>query len=188
MNKIESSSLIGYLFLAAFPAFGIGQYLLERDEVGWTKLTGVILISLNTLIVILIGLYLNKTLKKFNNRVSFVYITARMIEGFLLICMMMSSLKIIDFIQSSDFYNYAMLSLGLGSIPVCWMFFRKHITPDWVAIWGLTGYVLFSFGFILEIFNISWSIYFLIPGGLWELFFGVWLILYGKKLPKNTTI
>ena len=180
MYKIENSSFLGCLFLAAFPAFAIGQNLLEGDEVGGTKLTGAILISLNTLIVICIGFYLNKTLKKYNIRVGIVYFIARMIEGFLLICMMMSSLKVINFIQSSDFYNFAMLSLGLGSIPVCWLFFKKHMTPDWVALWGLTGYVLFSVGFILEIFAISWSMYFLIPGGLWELTFGIWLLIKGK--------
>ena len=86
------------------------------------------------------------------------------------------------FVSISDDYGYflAMLVLGLGSIPMC-LTLRKHtISPSWLSLWGVIGYAIFSFGFLMELFGRVWSIYLLIPGGLWEITFAIWLIIKGE--------
>ena len=81
-------------------------------------------------------------------------------------------------------YHIAMLSLGIGSIPMCYVLYKNNIVADWVAIWGLIGYSLLSLGFLMEFFGNKWSMYLLIIGGLWEITFGVRLIARLEKSSK----
>ena len=74
-----------------------------------------------------------------------------------------------------------MLVLGIGSIPMCLTLLKHKIVPSWLAIWGVIGYAVFAFGFLTEMLGKEWSMYFLAPGGLWEVTFAVWLILRGNK-------
>jgi hypothetical protein len=74
-----------------------------------------------------------------------------------------------------------MLVLGLGSIPMCLTIYKKKIVPNWLGVWGTIGYTILAFGFLMEFFGKEWSMYLLILGGLWELTFGIWLILKDKK-------
>jgi hypothetical protein len=70
-----------------------------------------------------------------------------------------------------------MLILGLGSIPMCLGLYKYRISPSWLALWGVIGYTLFAFGFLMELFGKQWSMYLLIFGGLWETTFAFWLII-----------
>ncbi len=84
-------------------------------------------------------------------------------------------------------YFLAMLVLGLGSIPMCLTLYKHKISPSWLAIWGVVGYAFFSFGFLMELFGKEWSMYLLGLGGLWEIIFAIWLIIYGGQSVKTTT-
>ena len=79
---------------------------------------------------------------------------------------------------------FAMLVLGIGSIPMCLALLKHKITPSWLAIWGVIGYAVFAFGFLMELFGKEWSMYLLAPGGLWEVTFAIWLIVRGSKIVK----
>ena len=74
-----------------------------------------------------------------------------------------------------------MLSLGIGSIPMCFVLYKNNIVASWLAIWGIIGYSLLFLGFLLELFGIEWSMYLLIIGGLWEIIFAVRLIFRLEK-------
>ena len=76
-------------------------------------------------------------------------------------------------------YQIAEMSLGLGGIFLCALLFRVRLIPRWLAGWGLIGYAILLIGFIAEIFGIHISLIFSIPGGLFELALGIWLLIKG---------
>ena len=48
-----------------------------------------------------------------------------------------------------------------------------------LAVWGLVGYAIHLGGSVLEVLGFGLNLMHIIPGGLWELFIGVWLIVKG---------
>jgi Domain of unknown function (DUF4386) len=76
-------------------------------------------------------------------------------------------------------YQIAEMSLGLGGIFLCALLFRVRLIPRWLAGWGVIGYAILLIGFIAEIFGIHISLIFSIPGGLFELALGIWLLIKG---------
>lgn len=173
------SSLIGILFLVAFIVFGFGEYYLNSQWIS-QKIIGSILITLNSIIVFAIGVLISAILIDYNKLVSRVYLVTRSIEALFLFLMIFSSFGVFKNIGNQIFYNIAMLTLGLGSIPMCWLLWKNKIIPSWLSIWGLIGYAIFSIGFLFVFVEISSNMLFLLPGGLWELFFGFWLIIKNR--------
>ena len=80
---------------------------------------------------------------------------------------------------NTNAYQIAEMSLGLGGIFLCALLFRVRLIPRWLAGWGLIGYAILLIGFIAEIFGIHISLLFSIPGGLFELALGIWLLIKG---------
>lgn len=76
----------------------------------------------------------------------------------------------------------AMIVLGLGSLPLCWSLLLHRLVGSLFAVWGLVGYAVFALGFLLEFFGFPYSMYLLIPGGLWEITFGICLLVGKLKL------
>ena len=73
----------------------------------------------------------------------------------------------------------AVISLGLGSIFLCRLLFRTRLIPQWLAAWGLIGYVIFMSGGIVELFGLHIGVWLSIPGGLFEVAIGIWLVIKG---------
>jgi len=73
-----------------------------------------------------------------------------------------------------DAYNIAMTTLGISSLILCYSFYKSKLVPRLLAVWGLVGYATILFGSVLEVLGFN-----AIPGGLWEVFIGVWLIVKG---------
>ena len=59
------------------------------------------------------------------------------------------------------------------------MFYRARLVPRFVAVWGLVGYAIHLGGAVLELLGFNLGLIPVLPGGLWELFTGVWLIARG---------
>jgi Domain of unknown function (DUF4386) len=76
-------------------------------------------------------------------------------------------------------YQIAEMALGLGGIFLCALLFRTRLIPRLLAVWGIIGYAILLAGFIAEIFGIHISLIFSIPGGLFELALGIWLLIKG---------
>jgi hypothetical protein len=53
------------------------------------------------------------------------------------------------------------------------------LVPRSLAIWGLVGYAIIFFRMVSEVMGSGLGMVSSIPGGLWELFIGVWLIAKG---------
>jgi Domain of unknown function (DUF4386) len=182
---IFKARTIGSFFLLAFLAYGFGRYLFESTN-NAEKYLGALLIIANSVLVLFIGILFRKTLNRFNSLVGDIYLYTRVFEALAL-----ASLVLTLFLKGniSDDLGYflAMLVLGLGSIPMCLTMHKHEISPPWLAIWGAVGYAIFSFGFLMELCGKEWSMYLLGLGGLWEITFAIWLIIYGGQGVKTTT-
>jgi hypothetical protein len=76
-------------------------------------------------------------------------------------------------------YQIAMLFVGLAGVLLCYVLYRARLVPQIIAVWGLVGYAIHLGGAVLELLGFNLGLIPVIPGGLWELFIGVWLIARG---------
>lgn len=76
-------------------------------------------------------------------------------------------------------YDIGMIALGLAGLMLNYMFYRAKLVPRWIAIWGLVGYAIIFCGMVSEVMGSGLGLVSSIPGGLWEVFIGVWLIAKG---------
>lgn len=78
-----------------------------------------------------------------------------------------------------DAYNIAMATLGISGLILCYSFFKSKLVPRPLAVWGLVGYATILCGSVLEVLGFDLQTIHAVPGGLWEVFIGVWLIVKG---------
>lgn len=181
--KIYKARTIGSFFLLAFIAYGFGRSLFESENHS-EKYLGALLIVMNSIMVLFIGLLLKRTLQQYQGWVANIYLFTHVVESIALGSIVLNLIP--AFHISYDIgYFLAMLVLGLGSMPMCYVLYKHHISPSWLALWGILGYAIFSFGFIMEFFGRTWSMYLLIPGGLWEITFAIWLVIKGRQREKQ---
>jgi hypothetical protein len=76
-------------------------------------------------------------------------------------------------------YQIAQAGLAFGAFFLCALLYRTRLVPRWLAAWGAVGYVIHFAGASAEILGSGVSMILLIPGGLFELTFGVWLLVKG---------
>lgn len=76
-------------------------------------------------------------------------------------------------------YQIAQAGLAFGAFFLCVLLYRTRLVPRWLAAWGAVGYVVHFAGASAEILGSPVSMILLIPGGLFELTFGVWLLVKG---------
>lgn len=76
-------------------------------------------------------------------------------------------------------YNIAMISLGFAGVILCYSFYKIKLIPRYVALWGLIGYATILCGSVMEVLGFDLMLLHTIPGGLWEVFIGMWLIVKG---------
>ncbi len=184
-TKIYKSKWIGIFFLLAFIAYGFGRSFFERENTT-EQYIGAILILLNTIMVLFIGVWFKKTLRKYNEMVGNIYFLTRLLEA---IALGSITLNLITTINVSNDLGYflAMVILGIGSIPMCILLYKHKIVPKWLAMWGITAYVIFTFGYIMELIGKNWSMYLLGLAALWEITFAIWLIIKGGNEKRLTT-
>jgi hypothetical protein len=164
---------------------------------------------LNSALVIGIGALMLPILRPHNKNIALGYFATRVFEGIILAVISLLSLVIVSrsyteagAADASYFgtlgslaingnfmaYNVAMVGLGLGSLFFCYLLFRSKLVPRFLAVWGLVGYAIFATGCVLEILGFAGTgLVATIPGGLFEIFFGIWLIAKGFN-PSAITI
>jgi hypothetical protein len=76
-------------------------------------------------------------------------------------------------------YDFGMITLGLAGLMLCYTLYRAKLVPRPLAIWGLVGYAIIFCGMVSEVMGSGLGLVSSIPGGLFELFIGVWLIAKG---------
>ena len=80
-----------------------------------------------------------------------------------------------------------MIAVGVAGLILCSAFYRSQLVPRLLAVWGLIGYAVLLSGSVLQVLGFELSSIQAIPGGLWELFMGVWLIAKGFRSSQNTS-
>lgn len=141
-------------------------------------------------------------LEKYGKRTALAYLGAMIVEPVLLVMGALSLLMIVplgqvaadaggasvgwanalgSLAQQSNiiFYQAGEMSLALGGLFLCPLLFRTRLIPRFLAAWGVIGYAIFLTGTITEILGIHIGLVPAIPGGLWELVFGFWLVIKG---------
>lgn len=81
----------------------------------------------------------------------------------------------------ADLYAYSigMVALGLAGLMLNSLFYRTRLVPRWIAVWGLVGYAILVCGMVSELMGSGLGLVSSLPGGLWEVFGGGWLIVKG---------
>jgi hypothetical protein len=76
-------------------------------------------------------------------------------------------------------YQIGMSALGVSGLILCYTLFRAKLVPGWLAVWGLIGYATILVGMLSAVMGSGLGDLSSLPGGLWEVFIGVWLIVKG---------
>jgi hypothetical protein len=80
-------------------------------------------------------------------------------------------------------YDIGMMTLGVSGLMLCYTLYRAKLVPRILAVWGLVGYAIIFCGMVSEVMGSGLGLASSIPGGLWEVFIGVWLIAKGFNVP-----
>ena len=76
-------------------------------------------------------------------------------------------------------YHFGMLTVGCAGLMLCSLLYRTQLVPRVLGLWGMLGYAVILGGSVFEVAGIDLNSMHTIPGGLWEVFIGVWLIVKG---------
>jgi hypothetical protein len=148
------------------------------------------------------GVLMFPILKQNNERIAYGYLAARIVDAIFIAVMVLFILLQIPLgieylkaaaaeahhiqalsavsVQASQYaYDIAMSTLGIAGLMLCYAFYRTKLIPRWIAVWGLVGYAIIFCGMVSEIMGSGLGLVSSIPGGLWEVFVGVWLIVKG---------
>lgn len=168
---------------------------------------GVLLEYIDAVAVVGIGVAMFPILKRHNEAIAISYVGTRIIECVLLFVAGISVLSLISLsqeysqagaldaayfqtlgtlsvAQSNLAFQIAMLALGLGSIPFCILLYQSKLIPRALSVLGLIGYAALMLGTIAGLFgliNVTQGVGLLtvVPGGLFELIFPIWLFVKG---------
>jgi hypothetical protein len=195
--------IVGVLFLSAFLAYGIGMVMVTGIidatnpvvELTFKRaqfITGALLMLLNSAIVASIGLLLFPVLVRFNRGIAWAYLATRAFEAVALAAGVMSLLLLVTSenlmtqaaimtANGDNFFAYqiGMAVLGFGSLFFCALLYHDRMVPRFLAAWGFVGYTIFFAGAVLEIAGLRYGIMLSIPGGFFEIAFGIWLVAKG---------
>ena len=150
-----------------------------------------------------VALYqLTKSINKNRALLGFVFRTAEAIMGFVILLVYLAPLIILkkaEYYQFNDdnlhslasvFFNiYSMGSnlhlilMSIGALIFMMLLLSAAYIPKWLGYWGVLTYVTVFLGFSLQILLPEFPIKFLMivmaPGALFELIFGIWLLVKG---------
>src|SRR3954451_22817369 len=187
----RTARIVGVLFLAGFLTYGVGSLIAtgivrSADRSGSTALfgAGAALMLLNSAFVIGIGVLMFPILRPHNKAIAEGYLGTRIFEGVVLAIGVVSLIVLTDSAAAihanSVFYSVAQTGLAIGSLFFCALLLRTRLVPRFLAVWGFIGYACFAVGNLLELFGAAGAgLVGAIPGGLFELTFGIWLIARG---------
>ncbi len=92
-------------------------------------------------------------------------------------------------------YEIGMSTLGISGLLLCSTLYKANLVPRWLAVWGLLGYATILVGMVSAIMGSGLGDLSSLPGGLWEVFMGVWLIAKGfnasafvPQAPRTSTL
>jgi hypothetical protein len=190
---------------------GLVQSVLDSPERLATTSQGAMSLSAGAALMLLAaaidaahGILMLPVLRRHGERLAFGYLAARLLDaallagGVILVLVQipmgeaygaadpadMASLQALSVVaEQAHVYAYeiGMLALGVAGVMLCYGLYRASLVPRSLAIWGLFGYVTLAFGSIAQTMGFELRLIHTIPGGLWEVFTGVWLLAKGFR-------
>ncbi|MCB1666713.1 MAG: DUF4386 domain-containing protein [Pseudomonadales bacterium] len=182
--------VIGGLILSAFICYGGGSALISGGE----SLLGITLLLLNSVVVITIGVLFSGLMVNSAPVSAHVYLATRITEGVLLGSGGLMWVFGSHFVTDSEawnttLYQLGMIILGIGSISLCKWLLDNRAVPALLARLGLIGYPLLAIGMVMGLIGSEdWAAILLLPGAMFEVILGLWLIIKGLLIPSRTTV
>ena len=179
---------VGTLLLAAFLLYGVGNAIATNAASGeGMQALGVGMMLANSAAVLTIGVVLVPVLRPHSPAVARVYLATRIFEATFLalgaIALLVGAADV-NFVA----YNVGMAGLGIGSLFFSALLYRSRLVPRFLAVWGFVGYAAFAAGSLLELAGVAGAgLVGAAPGGLFEIFFGVWLLVRGFTHVENAS-
>jgi hypothetical protein len=181
---------------------GAPDFLSTLPAVQTTLVLGAFLMLLNTVVDVGKGVLFFPILEKHGKRTALAYLAALIVQVVLLDIGVLFLLMLVPLGQyavdaaganvawatalgslltqsNTMAYHIGQATLAFGGALMCSLLFRVRLLPRPLALWGVIGYVIHLAGAIAEIFGIPISLVLLIPGGLFELALGFWLLIKG---------
>lgn len=204
----KTAKVVGALYIMGFVVGIAGSVLSTPGELATVSAKSMI-IAIGALLWVIAGagdathgVMMFPILKQNNERVALGYLSARIVEAaviavsalFILLQIplgaefLKANASDVSFLQSlsalvmqSQAYTYqiGMVALGMAGLTLCYGFYRAKLVPQFFVIWGFIGYVSFLSGSLLEVLGFNLQLLHTLPGGLWEMSIGVWLIVKG---------
>lgn len=163
---------------------------------------GLLLEFMNSAVVVGIAVLLFPLLRHHKESIAIGYLSSRIIESVLLIVGIISPLVLLtlsETFNTADGTNWesysvigellikgqemtfelAMLALGIGSVMICYLMYRKKLIPRPLSLLGIVGYASLFASSCLSIIGVDPGIVLFIPGGIFEIGFPIWLIVKG---------
>lgn len=163
---------------------------------------GAFLMLLNSVVDVGKGVLFFPILERHGQRTALAYLAAMIVEVVLLAIGVLALLMLVPIaqqgvdagqagagwakalgalaIQSNTMsYQIAEMALGFGGILLCALLYRTRLIPRPLAMWGVIGYAVLAAGTIAEIFGFHIGLVLSIPGGLFEVALGLWLLIKG---------
>ncbi len=196
--------IVGALFLSALVLYGGGSFLVFASVGNDTAFpanadslaqlcAGSALLLLNSAVVIALGSLAFRVIRGERRRTANLYLGTRIVEGVLLALAPLGTLMLALFgsgqpglaralVEDADTaYSVAMATLGVGSIFFCWTLLTSGFLPRILAAHGIAGYAIFALGSVLELAGYGVGLIMSIPGGLFEVTVGFYLLAKGFR-------
>ncbi|WP_433046917.1 DUF4386 domain-containing protein [Dactylosporangium sp. CS-033363] len=199
MNRTR---MIGALFLAGFLFYGVG-FALVGSAIGddgaltarSTLVAGALLMLLNVLVDVGKGVLFFPILNSRGQYTALLYLTMMAIEAVLLgfgVTFLLMLVPLHDRAADPVFgllavdannivYQIGEFLLGFAGVFLCLLLARTRWLPRALAWFGAIGYAIFAAGTVGELLGVPVGLALSIPGGLFEVVLGVFLLVRGAQ-------
>jgi uncharacterized integral membrane protein len=176
--------------------------------------TGVLLQLVMGVAVVAIAVAIYPVLRRGTERLAMAYVVARTIEAVIYVVSATGLLALITvsekYVAAQDGTAYAALGqlvkaerdwsghaildaavFTVGALVLNAAFYRSHLVPNWLSVWGMAGAVAYLAAGALVLYGLqplsTTQVLLEAPLGLQEIALALWLILKGFTVPRRVT-
>lgn len=87
-------------------------------------------------------------------------------------------------------YFVLLSMMGIGALIFCYLVYISSYIPRALAVWGMVTYLtmtIYGFANLLMVDAPGWLMYAMMPGALFELVIGFWLLIKGKPITNRAS-
>ena len=115
-----------------------------------------------------IGVQVFRVLRGPHRGTAAAYLISRLLEGVLLAVGVVLLVNMESVAGNNLAFQFAMIILGIGSLPFCRAMLCDRFLPRWLAAWGMVGYAMLAAGALLELLDLAGGLVLALTGGLFE--------------------